>query len=277
MWTTRQTAYYKRSSLEAKRLRRQLVSPLMTLLMVSLWVLGAVAAPVEDLAAEGDEAYRNGQFDRAVDIYERVLTGGYISGPLFYNLGNAYYKSGNIGRAILNYERAKRLMPHSSDVRYNLELASSRTVDRVEVPPRLPVWNLVDTLRDLVSRKQSANIAWAFTLLAALFLAIQLQMRGILRRLFRIITTVLAVFALTSLLLIGLRVAADHGPPEAVILADKVEVRSAPDITSLEVFALHTGTKITIVKRLEDWWEIRLADGRQGWMPNAAAEIIQVF
>ncbi len=238
---------------------------------------GVHASPVQDLAAEGDAAYRAGQYERAINIYQRVITGGYVSGPLLYNMGNAWYKRGDLGHAILYYERAKRMMPHNRDVRYNLELARSRTVDRIERPPRLPIWNLVDTLRDMVSRELGARLAWIFTLAAALAFAALLNLRGTLRRVFRGLTLAFSALALVSLILIGLRVAADHGPPTAVILVEKVSLHSAPDPTSLEVFSLHTGTTVTIVKQLEGWWEVRLEDGRQGWMPGRAAEIVQAF
>lgn len=276
MWTNRQTARYNRPSLRRSGLR---ILELLFLVIVVFQGLATVvhASPVQDLAAEGDAAYRAGQYDRAIDIYQRVITGGYISGPLLYNMGNAWYKRGDLGRAILYYERAKRMMPHNHDVRYNLDLARSRTVDRIEQPPRLPIWNLVDTIRDLVSRQFGARLAWILTLAAALSFAALLNLSGTLRRVFRAVTLTLSILALVALLLIGLRVAADHGPPQAVILVDKVSLHSAPDPTSLEVFSLHTGTTVTIVKKLEGWWEVRLADGRQGWMPGRAGEVVQAF
>jgi tetratricopeptide (TPR) repeat protein len=276
MWINRQKACYNRPLRFPGWLR---IVELFLLVLVALQTLPMAvhASPVQDLAAEGDAAYRAGQFERAIDIYQRVITGGYISGPLLYNMGNAWYKRGDLGRAILYYQRAKRMMPHNRDVRYNLDLARSRTVDRIEQPPRLPIWDLVDTVRDLISRELGARLAWIFTLAAALAFAALLNVPAALRKGFRILTLTLSVLTLVSLLLIGLRVAADHGPPEAVILVDKVSLHSAPDPTSLEVFSLHTGTTVTIVKQLESWWEVRLADGRQGWMPGRAGEIVQAF
>ncbi|MFH0882314.1 MAG: tetratricopeptide repeat protein [bacterium] len=276
MWTNRQKACYNRPSHFSGGLR---IVELIVLVLVALHTLPMVvdASPVHDLAAEGDSAYRAGQYERAIDIYQRVITGGYVSGPLLYNMGNAWYKRGDLGRAILYYERAKRMMPHNRDVRYNLDLARSRTVDRIEQPPRLPIWDLVDTFRDLISRELGARLAWVITLAAALAFAALLSVRGVFRRGLRILTLTFSVLALVALLLVSLRVAADHGPPQAVILVDKVSLHSAPDPTSLEVFSLHTGTTITIVKQLEDWWEVRLTDGRQGWMPGRAGEIVQAF
>src|SRR5512141_279622 len=72
---------------------------------------------------QGNEAYQQGKMSEAVEIYESILRNGYLSGPLYYNLGNAYYRAGNIPRAILNYERALRLMPGDEDLHHNLQLA----------------------------------------------------------------------------------------------------------------------------------------------------------
>jgi SH3-like domain-containing protein len=93
----------------------------------------------------------------------------------------------------------------------------------------------------------------------------------------RVALTVSLVLTVAALGLVGLRIAADHGPEQAVILADKVSLHSAPDETSQELLALHVGTTVTVVKRLEGWYEVRLTDGRQGWMPHDAGEIVQSF
>ena len=130
------------------------------LLLVSL-PLTALASPMEQIAAEGDTAYREGDYDAALEAYHLVLENGYSSGPLLYNIANAYYKRGELGPAILFYERAARKMPHDRDVRYNLSLARSRAVDKIEPPPRLPVWDWLDTLRDLVPPGLLAMLARA--------------------------------------------------------------------------------------------------------------------
>lgn len=243
----------------------------MVLLLVTATSL--FASPVEDLAAEGDTAYREGNYLRAIDTYNRVLTGGYVSGPLLYNLANAHFKAGHLGESILWYERARKLMPNSRDLRYNLQIARSKTVDRIEKPPRLPIWNTVDTLRDLLSHRALAGIAWGFALLTAILFALQLNLaRPELIRPLRMLLTVSALLLVLSLALVGLRIAADHEADKAVILADKVSLYAAPDPTSLELLALHEGTTVTVVKQLDDWLEVRLDDGRQGWMSESAGE-----
>ncbi len=95
---------------------------------------------LKDLANEADTAYKDGKYDQSVNLYSNIISSGFSSGQLYYNLGNSYFKSGRLGPSILMYERAVQLMPHSDDVRHNLEFARSRTLDRIDQPPRLLIW-----------------------------------------------------------------------------------------------------------------------------------------
>lgn len=260
-------------SISGVRRQRPALVAMLVLLLVSTSL--SYASPVEELAAEGDAAYRQGNYLRAIDTYNRVITGGYISGPLLYNLANAHFKAGNLGESILWYERAKKLMPNSRDLRYNLEIAKSKTVDRIEKPPRLPIWNLVDTLRDLLSHRALAAFAWTAALLSAVLFAMRLLLtRPGWAKPLRGLLTASLVLLVVALALVGLRIAADHGDDMAVILVDKVSLYAAPDETSVELLALHEGTTVTVVKQLDSWMEVRLEDGRQGWMPQNAGELV---
>ena len=233
------------------------------------------ASPIDDLAQQGDIAYRNGDYLSAIDSYSRVLASGYTSGPLLFNLGNAHFKAGHLGSAVLYYERAHRAMPHNKDVRYNLDLARTRTVDRIQSPPRLPIWDLLDWARDLVNPKVTALAAWVIALLAAVSFMLMLLVRqpGWMRFL-RITTISISALFVLTIAFVGLRIAADHRDPGAIVMADEVDVHTAPDPTSLTTFTLHEGTKVVVVKELSDWREVRLADGRQGWLPAKACEVI---
>ncbi len=239
----------------------------LVLLLLAAVALGA-GSGVSDLAAEGDRLYKDGEYAGAVDAYKRVLESGWVSGQVLFNMGNAYYKLGQIGPAILNYERAQKLMPQNSDIRYNLKMAQARTVDRIEAPPRLPIWNLLDSLRDLFSPALVAWTTWILAVITALLFGLSLIVKHLLARsALRIIMWVfLGVFIISGSLL-GLRIAEANGPAKAVIMTEKVIVRSAPDPAAKEVFHLHEGTTVTIVKVLDTYREVRLIDGRQGWLP----------
>ena len=173
------------------------------------------------------------------------------------------------------YERAARLMPHNDDVRHNLEFVRERTVDRIPTPPRLFVWTWVDGIRDLLPLATVATSALVVAILLSLSVALTINLRSKSSwAVARNMSWTLAALFVINLGLVGLRAQADSADSAAIIMEDKIEVRSAPDHTSKEVFALHEGTKVVIVQQLEGWAEIRLADDRQGWVPLSAFEII---
>jgi len=245
------------------------------LILLLLLVTSVAAGPVEELSAEGDRAYRQGDYEAAITAYEKLLAAGYTGGDLLYNLGNACYKAGRLGKARLYYERAAKLLPHDRDLRFNRRFLESRTVDRIAPVPRLPIWNALDSLRDSLPPRLLAAVTWTAATLAALALAAGLLVSTRrLRRALRYSALTFAVLFALSLGLLSLRIAADLGPPGAIIQVDKVVVRSAPDPTSQDLFHLHEGTKVTVLKEVGAWLEVRLADGRQGWMPRKSCEYI---
>ena len=86
--------------------------------------------------AEGDSAYIKDDYTTAIQIYESLLKNG-ESADVYYNLGNSYYKIGEIAKAVLNYERALLMKPGNSDIRANLEVARAKTIDKVEPVPEV--------------------------------------------------------------------------------------------------------------------------------------------
>ncbi len=105
------------------------------LLLFLLFVPAILSAQPQTFMERGNDYYQKQQYDKAVQAYNKVLNEGYESAELYYNLGNAYYRKGNLGYAILNYERALKLSPGDDDIRHNLALANSRTIDRINTLP----------------------------------------------------------------------------------------------------------------------------------------------
>lgn len=233
------------------------------------------AGALEDLAASGDKAYREGDYETAIGHYTQAIEGGYTGGNLLYNLGNSYFKQGELGLAILFFERAKRELPHDRDVRYNLALANSKTIDDIQPAPRLPLWDWLDFIRDMFSPGLLSwlclGLAVAVSLLVSGWLLVKSRSLAKVLQVSWIVTA--SIFVLFSSLL-TLRVVQDRQPPGAIIMVDKVVVRSAPDPGSSEVFHLHEGTRVDVLKELEGFREIALEDGRQGWLPWSSCENI---
>ena len=239
-----------------------------TLIALTLALLPCVlhATPADSAASAADRMYRDGLYTEAASLYEEVIADGYASADLYYNLGNAYYRSDRIGLAILNYERALRIKPGMGDARDNLALAESRTVDRIAPMPKLFVVRWVDALCSHV-----APSAWRIVWLAVLalvclsFVAMRLGGRRSLRKagLITGIAALLLLAVATWLLLLSTHRYNSHS--EAVVTQQSVTVKNSPEAQSADKFVLHEGSRLMVSDSLAGWYKIAIADGTTGW------------
>jgi tetratricopeptide (TPR) repeat protein len=214
---------------------------------------------------EGLRLYRQNDMTGAISHWERVLRQGAVSGPLLFNLGNAYYRSGEIGKSILCYERARKLVPRDRDVETNLDLARLAVVDKIEKPVRLVIWDWVDSARDSFSVHE---LALAFLVMGFLALGGFLGWRfapASWRRGLGVVMVILVVVYVVSGAWYGWRAASDS-QNYALVMAVKTDACSAPDASSKQLFSLHEGTKVRYGEVLSGWVSVQLADGRKGWV-----------
>jgi uncharacterized protein YgiM (DUF1202 family) len=211
--------------------------------------------------------YEDSRFAEATAHYQDLVDAGVQDGRLYYNLGGAYFKAGDLGRAILNYRRAQRLLPRDGDVATNLELARAQTLDRIEVENEGAI---VESVRRLISWTTLDEAA-----AAALVLWISLCGLGIgailciqRRRTLLYLAGVAAILLFLGILSIGIRLLDERGPPPAVVVAAEVTVRSGPGDDYLTEFALHAGAEVRLVERRGDWVRIALPGDLQGWVPD---------
>lgn len=225
--------------------------------------------------AEGDSAYIKNDFVSAIQIYEALLQNG-ESADVYYNLGNSYYKADNIAKAILNYERALLLQPGNSDIRANIDVARSKTVDKVEPTPDV---FFVTWIKALIN-SLSANVwaAWAIAcfilLIASLYFFIFSKyivlkkigfISGIIFLIFVVFANVFAAQQKEELLVRN----------SAIVMSPSVTIRSTPNESGTSLFVLHEGRKVSVKDNsMKEWKEISLEDGKVGWIPSSAIEII---
>jgi tetratricopeptide (TPR) repeat protein len=245
-------------------------------------VLFAAALPAtvcgqtpEQRFQQGNEAYQQGKITEAVEIYESIVHNGYVSGPLYYNLGNAYYREGNVPRAILNYERAGRLMPGDDDLRHNLLLANLMITDKIEPTPRLFLWDYVDAVKNAFTLEAATWLAYAgFILVVASMCVIMLGRTYLIRKIALWGSAASVLVLALSLALFFVKLADVSRTNEAVVTAGIVTVKNSPDDKSSDAFVLHGGVKVQIVDQLSTWIKVRLADGKVGWMEESGTERI---
>ena len=225
--------------------------------------------------AEADSAYVRGQYQQAISDYESLLKQG-TSAELYYNLGNAYYRIENIPEAVLNYERALLLSPGDRDIRFNLQIARSKTFDKI-VPESEMFF--VTWYRAMVNMMSVDG--WARTALFALGLTIILLLvylfadRLWLRKAGFFGGVALLILFAASNLFAWQQKQDLFNRKGAIIFAPSVTVKSTPAANGTDLFILHEGTKVVIIDgSMKDWKEIRLADGKEGWIESKQIRII---
>ena len=225
---------------------------------------------------EGNRLYQEGDFEDALASYLRLVEAGFESGEVYYNIGNAYFKLGDLAQSILHYERARRLLPGDQDVQANLELARSLTVDEIEPLPRFRLFSAVAWWVDLLPRTLLITVVGASYLVGTGVVLLLILKRGVRVAVWgrRIALASGVVFLLFGLNL-TLREFELGRAQEAVVLQAQVDVKSAPlDDETLTVFTVHEGTKVRIDRLSEEWAEVVLEDGRVGWVPVRVLETI---
>lgn len=218
----------------------------------------------------GVTAYQSGDYPAAIAAFQRVVGAGVRSGPLYYNLGNAHMKNGDLGHAIWWYERALRWMPHDPDLKFNLDYA--RTKIRDEVPkPGLSLQRVLFFWKYALSPYAVRWAAIASFWLFWMLLAIRVW-RG--RRSPGAAGVVCLVVALVLSATAVVHYVEDRYRKSGVILPSEVSVRSGLSDTDTELFALHAGTLVRVEEERGDHVKVRFSDEKIGWLPAAAVGLI---
>ncbi len=224
---------------------------------------------------QATQFYRDGEYSKAIAIYESILRHGYEHSDLYYNLANAHFKLDNLPASILYYERAKRLSPKDDDINYNLKIANLKVVDKIEPLPRLFIVEWWQTLSGLTS-----STTWSVLCIVSLWVGLfcfaifRIARKSLVRRLSFFSGTFLTLFAVVTLIFAFQQNKIEQSTSEAIIFSANVAIKSSPDESGTDLFILHEGVKVEILDNVDKWKKIRLADGKVGWIPSEAIEII---
>ena len=246
-------------------------------LLAALPLAVSAQAPGDlEAMAASNALYEDGHYEQAARSYQQLADKGYDDPALYYNLGNAYFKQDDLGRAILNYLRAERLAPRDDDIRANLDFARDQTLDVLE-DGEAPFVRFATSLLSRVTIGELAAVALASWLLFAAGLL--LAMIG--PRRWAAWTRTAAAAAAVLLLLGGGSLAGrlylESASRDAVILAEEVDVVSGPGSRYTPEFTLHAGAETGLVERRGAWARIALPGGSlQGWVPAASVEEVAV-
>jgi tetratricopeptide (TPR) repeat protein len=198
----------------------------------------------------GNSSYEHGDYAQAVKEYEAVVDGGRVSGPLYFNLANSYFKQGKLGKAILNYERAKRLMPRDHDLAANEDYAARQ----VKYDAGLSLSYIAIN-----------ELCWIVAMLGLLSLVFILF-----RRRYLFVVAFLLALAASSLLVKKARVL-NH---EAIVAVSSAASRFEPRAQATVYYDLYEGMKVYILSYDGDWVKVKGPDGKLGWIERGSIEII---
>lgn len=234
-------------------------------------------AEVDNMALweRANQAYIDGNYDAAVADYQTIEGRGYTSARLYYNMGNAYYKQGQIGSAILYYNRALVVAPSMDDARYNLEIAEAQTKDKIAVVPEFFLNRWLRTFKSSISCTVWSGmsvvlfaVVLIFALLFLLGSRIKVRKAGfygaLVALLLFVVTTIFAVSSRNDII--------DRSG--AIVMSSAISVKSSPDRAATDMFVLHEGTKVEISAEIDGWCEVTIADGKKGWTESAHLERI---
>jgi tetratricopeptide (TPR) repeat protein len=214
--------------------------------------------------------YKDGQYEAAAKEYEEIQRSGLASGNLYFNLGNAYFKAGEKGKAILNYERARRLIAGDPDLNANLAYAQSLTGADACTPP---LWQVVAF--PLSHRVATHRLLWATSALYTLLLLALAGYRLWPARPRWLVygAAGLAVLVLISSTSLAQQVLTDDWQPQAVVISrGEAPTRFEPAENGTVHFVLKEGSLVRVVEARDNWVEVARCDGRRGWIERSAIE-----
>lgn len=223
--------------------------------------------------ATADETYSRGNYQQAIRIYESLLENNQ-SAEVYYNLGNAYYRSDNVTKAVINYERAMLLMPGNEDIKHNLTVARSKTIDKIQPADEVFITLWYDSLLGMMTVDSWAKTA-LFSLIAALLLLLTyLFVENITIRRFSFYssTVLVLVFIFANLFAWQIKSNAENYDG-AIVIAPVVNVKKTPTNDAADAFIIHEGTHVDIIDgSLKGWSQVKVFDGREGWISSNSIE-----
>ena len=241
------------------------------LVVVTFMITKGQSAALTDSLAAGNQLYNTGKYQEAIRKYQSVVSQGYEAPEVYFNLGNAYYKSGNPTYAILNYERARKLAPNDEDIRYNLDLAHTQIVDNIV---SLPDPGFLRWWKQLINSQSisfwgTLSIVTFFTFLSLFGLFLLSRSFNVKRFAFWISVAAISLSAITFS--IGSHLTSKLINHNTAVITDRsVKVKSSPSETGTELFIVHEGITVQITDKLGDWVNVSLPDGNKGWIKESS-------
>ena len=242
---------------------------LLVCLSVPIMARAQLDSSAEETFFEANRAYKSEAFQEAIDGYRKIIEGGFENGHAYYNLGNAYFRLGHIGKAILSYERARLFIPRDSDLNFNLSQAKDQTLDDVSD-------SRIFSLSDLLGLDR-VNLYEAFLV----FILLNVLFFGILCiRIFKkaewtyYLAIFLAIFIGIGAFVSALKWYESITDDRAIVISREVEVLAGPDPDDTILFKIHESVVVHHERSEDGWTLLRLSKDKRGWAKSDQLERI---
>ena len=243
------------------------------ILYLVIWVvlpmLSSAKDAAHDLFEKGNASYAKSQYKEALNAYQDLLNEGYQSVAVYFNMGNASYKLGDIPSALLYYEKAHKLSPGDEDINFNIRFANLKTADKID---EAPVFFLSSWWRKFIlsfSISTLSVLSVIFVLAASIILIVYFFSNSVsLKKLAFYASVTSFCLGLLTIFISGRQMSYFDAHKQAIIFSSSVSVKNGPVNSSGTLFILHDGTKVNILDNDNGWIKIRLANGNEGWIKS---------
>jgi tetratricopeptide (TPR) repeat protein len=245
------------------------------LILCFLVFVSTFAQNPEEVFNSANRMYQQKEFDKAIELYQELVDNGYEGVSLYFNLGNAYYRAGKLGYAILDYEKSLKLSPGDEDIIHNLTLANSRTVDKLTEFPSFFLFKWWEDLLGVLTLTGWVYVVYLFFILTLLFIAGYLLLKNPVYQKYSFFSAIITgIIFISSVVVVSVRLNRDVNTKNGILVENTVNVKTSPEFSSNDAFVIHEGIKLKLEEAVGEWIKIRLNDGKTGWIPEENVRII---
>jgi tetratricopeptide (TPR) repeat protein len=253
------------------------ISKWMYLFIISLLIVVPIFSKADALSdyKKANDYYQKQDYDNAIKTYESLIKGGAVSPEVYYNLGNCYYKTGNVSLSLLNYERAHKLAPDDEDINFNLRIAGLKIVDKMDPVPEIFYKRWIKNIASLFSTNTWTKFLLGTVWLMFLFFAVYVVGSTAAGKKLGFISGIIMFgLAIVVFVIAQQSYAINFMNQQAIVTSQSAYVKSSPDEKGSDQFIIHEGTKVDVLDELGDWKKIRIANGSIGWLKQQEIETI---
>ncbi|WP_298901397.1 tetratricopeptide repeat protein [uncultured Psychroserpens sp.] len=237
-----------------------------------------IFAQNETLFDQANTFYNEGNYTEALDKYEAVLDSGEHSAELYFNIANAHYKLNHIAPSIYYYEKALLLKPNDKDIQNNIAYARNMTIDAIEVVPEVGFSKLIKNATNTLSFDHWAMLSVSMVMLFVILFLMYYFSLSTGKKRFAFVTSISCLLlAFVTVAFAFHKFDLDEKNQPAIVFAQEAQVKSEPNLRSVESFKLHEGTKVQVLDTVSKWKQIRIADGQTGWVLNDDIKMLKNF